>query len=907
MQTLLWAILPLAGALITWLLPLRWGKTASAWSTLAALGGFAYAYAVQDFSDAVRWQWAWQIAFRWAADAKAVTMLLMVNFVSLAVQVYSWGYMRHEPRQRDYFALLGLFTFAMNMLIISADLLSLFFFWEIVGFCSWALIGFWREKAPAGMAANKAFLINRLADLGFLAALGGLWAAYGSFDLTMLNSPSQATFWHALIGGGLLLAAMGKSAQFPFSVWLPDAMQGPTPVSALMHAATMVVAGVFLLMRVFPVLGADIQMLALWIGSFTALLGATSAATQYDLKRILAYSTISQLGLMLAAVGAGNPDGAFLHLLTHGFYKAALFLCAGVIIHTAHTQDIRQMGGMMQLKLLFILFTLAGAGLAGVPLTAGFLSKETVLYANLTGLQDLSGLGQYTGLSRLICFLMLLIASLGTAFYTARMWFLVFYSRKRNSVDYQAVTTSTGEYAALIALAVFIPFIAFSLSPLHWLESLLTFRTALPQESAPLWLLFVSLALLAGGAAFAWRIYCCRINALQQEADLAELPAWRTAYNFLYLDTIYYRFWQHTETAFARFLAWKHQTATHQPPKVWTEGSKYLTFSAIGKWLEHRSLPVLVAASRRVAAWEQTLLDRPIDLLAKTAVVVGHVQAWLDRVAVDGIIRGIYQTIGSMGKRIRTLQSGKLQSYYLMALLFVLLLLAVLLTSCEPVNGKREDTTEPQRAEVAPPPDLASAVKDFTENRAVLLAQVGNLAQETDSTLQTLPPAADADNAPSAADDAPANSPENFKSPLEQKVEAWEREWEEILMRYEQMRTSFRTMANSRDYYFEQMNNETAQIADSRLRRAEFKRNSRALANFNRSYRQWYRELGEVQRRLYRGRDIRLLMRTAVIREQFDAEALGNVRKYITETRNLLQQTDSLLRAGNAIAAGEIK
>lgn len=903
MQTLLWAILPLAGALISWLLPLSRGRTVPAWATLAALSGFAYVYAVQDFSYAVRWQWAWQIAFRWAADAKAVTMLLMVNLVSLAVQVYSWGYMRHEPRQRDYFALLGLFTFAMNMLIISADLLSLFFFWEIVGFCSWALIGFWREKAPAGMAANKAFLINRLADLGFLAALGGLWAAYGSFDLTMLNSPSQATVWHALIGGGLLLAAMGKSAQFPFSVWLPDAMQGPTPVSALMHAATMVVAGVFLLMRVFPVLGADIQMLALWIGSFTALLGAAAAATQYDLKRILAYSTISQLGLMLAAVGAGNPDVAFLHLLTHGFYKAALFLCAGVIIHTAHTQDIRQMGGMMQLKPLFILFTLAGAGLAGVPLTAGFLSKEMVLHANLTSLRDPSGWGEYAGLSRLICFLILLIASLGTAFYTARMWFLVFYSRKRNSVDYQAVKISTGEYAAIMALAVFIPFIAFSLSPLHWLESLLTFRTTLPQESAPLWLLIVSLALVAGGAAFAWRIYCCRINALQQEAALAELPAWRTAYNFLYLDTIYYRLWQHTETAFARFLAWKHQTATYQPPKVWTEGSKYLTFSAISKWLEHRSLPVLVAASQRVAAWEQMLLNRPIDLLAKTAVVVGHVQAWLDRVAVDGIIRGIYQTIGSMGKRIRTLQSGKVQSYYFMVLLFLLLLLAVLLTSCEPVNRKSDGATAPQRAEVAPP-ELASAVKDFTENRAVLLAQVGNLAQETDSTLQTLPPATSADDAP--LNNAPANSPESFKSPLEQKVEAWEREWEEILMRYEQMRTSFRTMANSRDYYFEQMNNETAQISDSRLRRAEFKRNSQALANFNRSYRRWYRELGEVQRRLYRGRDIRLLMRTAVIREQFDAEALGNVRKYITETRNLLQQTDSLLRAGNAIAAGEI-
>jgi NADH-quinone oxidoreductase subunit L len=895
MQTLWWAILPLAGALITWLLPPRWSKTVPAGATLASLCSFSYAYAVQDFSDIFSWQWASRISFHWAADSMAVTMLLMVNAVSFTVQVYSWSYMRHEQRQRDYFALLGMFTFAMNMLIISADLLSLFFFWEIIGFCSWALISFWREKAPAGKAANKAFLINRLADLGFLSALGSLWAAYGSFDLAVIGSNAQFSDWHSLIGVGLLLAAMGKSAQLPFSVWLPDAMQGPTPVSALMHAATMVVAGIFLLIRTFPMLNADIQLLAMWIGSLTALVGAAAAAVQYNLKRILAYSTISQLGLMLAAVGAGNLNAAFLHLLSHGFYKATLFLCAGMVIHIAQTQDIRQMGGMKQQRFLFAVFTLSGAGLAGVPLTAGFLTKENVLESVLHASFGLP------------CFFMLLIASLGTAFYTARMWFIVFYSQKRNNVDYQQVKIEVGERVALVVMAIFIPFIAFSLLPFSWVKSLLSLQITLPQEAVPLWLPLLSLALLIGGAAFAWRIYCCRVHVLQQEEVLAQLPAWRTAYNFLYLDMLYHQLWQNSETTFAQFLAWRKRSASVQEPKVWLQGSKYLTFTAISYWLEQKSLPTLVAGSQRLAAWEQALLDRPIDLLAKLTVVFGHFYAWIDRTIIDGTVRVIYGLIDFTGKYMRAMQSGKLQSYYINALLFLLWLMMFLLISCEPVNSNQEASTL-AKAEIIPP-DLGQAIKDFNNNRTALIAQISMLAQDTESTLQTLPPATD-DVPPSASDNVPAtNAPttsaENLKSSLERKVDEWERKWEELLMRYEQMNASFKTMANSRDYYFEQMNHETAQIADSRLRKAEFKRNSRALAEFNRSYRQWYRELGNIRKQLYRGRDIRLLMRTAVIREQFDTESLGNLRKYITETRNILQQTDSLLRVGNAIAAGK--
>ncbi|MCS6969075.1 MAG: proton-conducting transporter membrane subunit [Cytophagales bacterium] len=876
MQLLSWTLMPLVGALGAWLLPFRWSKTLPAWGTLINLAGIGYMYAHAHFTEVFVWHWSKDVAFYWSADAVACTMLLMVNTVSLAVQIYSWDYMRHAQRQGDYFALLGLFTFAMNGLALSADLLSMFFFWEIVGFCSWALIGFERKRVLAAKAANKAFIINRLADLGFFLALASAWAAIHSFELSALCKPIQET-WYQWIGFGLLLAALGKSAQLPFSVWLPDAMQGPTPVSALMHAATMVVSGIYLLIRVHAGLAPEVLQMALWIGSLTALLGALAASTQYDIKRTLAYSTISQLGLMLAALGADKPQAAFLHLLTHGFYKATLFLCAGMAIHYAGTQDLRQMGGLSKKRLLFGLFTLASAGLAGVPLTAGFLSKESILASVMQ--------------ANAICFVVLLLTSLGTAFYTARLWFLAFYSRQRNSRNYFATSHDRWQTFALIALSGFIFFIAFSTSPLQWRSSALTAFVELPTPLHSWWIAVLAVGLLVGGAAIAWRIYCCRTNILATEEELARLPIWRTAYNFLYLDMLYYKLWKHTETSFAAFLNQKR--ALSPQPRIWAEGSRYFSFTAIGNYLERYLLPIFVAISRKTAQWEQQWLDRPIELMAKATVVLAHLQAWLDHKLVDGFVRLCYLTTAWLGKKTRALQQGKVQGYYITTLVFLLLLVLWLLTSCQPAHQAQNAL-----------PDLHAAIEHFQISRATLAEKINLLAQTTDSLATDLLPPEPAN--PAETTTPQDKLPDTVQISLQEKVKLWQQQWEEVLENYRQMQVAFGNITNIRDQYFEQMNQQAAQIADSQLRKAEFGRNKAALAAFNKVYRQWYKQLSHLRGKLYRGRDLRLQIQTALLRKQFSNQAIGSLQYYLTQARQLLYQADSLLEKGEKFTYDDI-
>src|SRR5574341_976437 len=281
---------------------------------------------------------------------------------------------------------------AMLVLVLSPSFVQMFVFWELVGLCSYLLIGYWYERPSAARAAVKAFWITKLGDLGFVIGIVMLWAATGTFEFQALFAKAQE---HALAIEGLgtimfliYLGAVGKSAQFPLHVWLPDAMEGPTPVSALIHAATMVTAGVFLVTRAQPlfVLVPDVLALVGWVGAFTALLAATLACVQSDIKRVLAYSTVSQLGYMMAAIGAGFAGAGFLHLLTHGVFKALLFLAAGAVIHAVGTNDIFAMGGlgrsMPQTLIVFLVGTLS---LAGIPVFGGFFSKEQILGAVYEG------------------------------------------------------------------------------------------------------------------------------------------------------------------------------------------------------------------------------------------------------------------------------------------------------------------------------------------------------------------------------------------------------------------------------------------------------------------------------------------------------------------------------------------
>ncbi|MFO0690306.1 MAG: NADH-quinone oxidoreductase subunit L [Myxococcota bacterium] len=313
-------------------------------------------------------------------DGVSVSMLLVVCFVAAMVQIFSVGYLADEPSADfgRYFTWQSLFLFAMNSLVLAPNLLQVFLGWELVGLASYLLIGFYYRKPAAGRAAVKAFWVTKLADIGLIAGLIVLFRETGGFEWTAVTA--AAGFVTALF----FVAVMGKSAQFPLHVWLPDAMEGPTPVSALLHAATMVAAGVFLVVRADPLFdqapGTREAMLA--VGAFTALFAAIVAVVQQDIKKVLAYSTCSQLGYMIAALGAGSQVAGFFHLTTHAAFKALLFLSAGSLIHAVHSNDLRDMGGLFsKMRLSATAFTIGALALAGLPGTSGFFSKDLVLEA----------------------------------------------------------------------------------------------------------------------------------------------------------------------------------------------------------------------------------------------------------------------------------------------------------------------------------------------------------------------------------------------------------------------------------------------------------------------------------------------------------------------------------------------
>jgi NADH-quinone oxidoreductase subunit L len=321
-------------------------------------------------------------------DPLSLMMLLVVTGVGSAIHIYSWGYMHEDRCFSRFFASLSLFTFSMLGIVLANNFLQMFIAWELVGVSSYLLIGFWYEKASAADAAKKAFITNRLGDFGFILGILVVWAALGSLNFGELQAglaENPAALGALATTGGLLIfcGAMGKSAQFPLHVWLPDAMEGPTPVSALIHAATMVAAGVYMLSRVFFIFTPEALHVIAWIGGFTALLAALIAVQQNDIKRILAYSTLSQLGYMVMGIGLASPEAGMFHLTTHAFFKALLFLGAGSVIHAMHhEQDIWKMGGLCKkMPVTYWTFMVGTMALAGVWPLSGFFSKDAILAA----------------------------------------------------------------------------------------------------------------------------------------------------------------------------------------------------------------------------------------------------------------------------------------------------------------------------------------------------------------------------------------------------------------------------------------------------------------------------------------------------------------------------------------------
>jgi NADH-quinone oxidoreductase subunit L len=473
-------------------------------------------------------------------DALSKGMMIVVTTIGLLVHIFSLAYMKDDEGKARYFAGLSLFLFSMTGIVYADNFPMMFIFWELVGVSSYILIGHWYTKNSAAEAAKKAFLTNRIGDFGFMIGILLLWAATKSLSFDGVKAGIES----GALTGSLLTAAtlcifcgtIGKSAQFPLHVWLPDAMEGPTPVSALIHAATMVAAGVYLMVKVSFLIAASVTAGAVvaWIGGITALMAALMATQQNDIKRILAYSTLSQLGYMVMAVGLSAPQASMFHLFTHAFFKALLFLGSGAVIYACHhEQDIWKMGGLKsKMPITFLTFVIGTAALMAVPfVTSGFYSKEAILEAARHQNKLLFAVGAFTA------FL--------TAFYMTRLVIVTFFGKAR---------ADGADHAHEVPLLMLIPLVVLAVPSLiagfHFFGGTVLGENMPHHEGSMIGLtFFVSLATLVLGVFFGWKIY----NG-QDSDPLAHKPAAKLFANKFYFDELYAKGIKIVQDGFARIL-----------------------------------------------------------------------------------------------------------------------------------------------------------------------------------------------------------------------------------------------------------------------------------------------------------------------------------------------------------------
>ena len=452
------------------------------------------------------------ISIGFTVDGLSATMLLLVTGLSLVIQVFSTSYMKDDEKYTSYFTYFNFFVFSMLLLVMSSNFLVMFMGWELVGLSSYLLISFWSNKESASKAGNKAFIINRIGDFGFLIGLMIVLNTFETFDfktvMSLSSTISESTV--TIICLFLLLGAFGKSAQFPLFSWLPDAMEGPTPASALIHAATMVTAGVFMLVRVSPLLqySQTAKLLIAIFGLLTALIAAFSAINQYDIKKVLAYSTISQLGFMFIAIGSGAYVAAIFHLVTHAFFKALLFLGAGAVIHAMHhEQDIRKMGMLRKnMPVTALTMGIGTLAISGLPPLAGFWSKDEILASVFVN-----------GGIYYVIWSLGLFAALLTAFYMGRHWLLIFAVDQGNNHD-DVEEVSKSMTIPLLLLGLFSIFIGFINTPFfHGLEKVLHYTlenvyvTHLPKGVTLVVLAFVSIGAGFTGLTLAYLVFSFKV------------------------------------------------------------------------------------------------------------------------------------------------------------------------------------------------------------------------------------------------------------------------------------------------------------------------------------------------------------------------------------------------------------
>jgi len=621
------ALLPLAGFVITALIGRRLEKQAHiipvgvvviAWaiSMVVAIATLTHAEPFGEAGHGVTfYEWIpagdFVVSAGFYVDALTACLLIVVTTIGMLVHIYSIGYMGHDPGYWRFFAYLNLFMFSMLLLVLADNFLVVFVAWELVGLSSYLLIGFWKHKRTAALAAKKAFIVNRVGDVGFALGIMLIFVSLHTLDIRTVIANIGTLDHTTILAISLLIfaGAMGKSAQFPLHVWLPDAMEGPTPVSALIHAATMVNAGVYLVARTNPIFASAPEALVVVaaIGIFTAILAASIAMTQTDIKRVLAYSTLSQLGYMFAALGVGAFTAAIFHLMTHGFFKGLLFLGSGSVIHAVHEeQDMRRMGGLAKkIPITYATMLVGSLAIAGIPPLAGFFSKDEILgEAFKLGFPWVWAIG--------------ITVAVLTAFYMFRLMGLTFWGESR--VD-KAVEPNIHESppvmtwplillaipSAVLGLLLGLPFGAGLIS--SWLHPIFEESTVLLGHEEGAYQLFgidgalivVSVAVAAVGIAVAWRLFGAEIGSIRLPSRPETVRTITARVPFLYRASL---------------------------NKWWFDELYHLLFIVIGG---------------RVAAFLW----------------------WFDRRIVDGSVNDLATATVGVGRNLRRVQTGRVQNYAL--------------------------------------------------------------------------------------------------------------------------------------------------------------------------------------------------------------------------------------------------
>jgi NADH-quinone oxidoreductase subunit L len=589
------------------------------------------------------------IAFQF--DPLSAVMTLVITGIGSLIHIYSYGYMDHEPNVWRFFALLNLFLFAMLTLVLGDNLLVMFIGWEGVGLCSWGLIGFWHSDHTNTNAANKAFLVNRVGDFFFILGMLGLfWTLAGVGQPTLvfreLAQSVHLLEGHTLMGLSaatfitlfLFLGATGKSAQIPLYVWLPDAMAGPTPVSALIHAATMVTAGVYMIGRLnflFAMAPGTMEFVAI-IGATTALFAASIGLTQFDIKKVLAYSTVSQLGYMFVAMGVGAYSAGIFHLVTHAFFKACLFLCSGSVIHAMHhEQDMRKMGGLRKyMPITFATFFISTLAIAGIFPFAGFFSKDEILWKAWQHSKILWGMG--------------FLAAGMTAFYMFRQVFMTFFGECR--ADEHTIENLHESHASMTIPLVILAGGAITVGWLgipealggsnhfhHWLAPVLDphFGAAAAHHgghhdlATEYMLMGASTAMALGGIGLAYLMYYRQVLNPATFASIGGGIPHRLSFNKYYIDEIYYA------TVLAGTLA----------------------------------------LSRALSWFDRVVVDGIVNRVATIVRILSDVHGWFDRTFIDGLVNGTAAVVDRSGGALRLVQSGSINGYLYVILIVVTLVL----------------------------------------------------------------------------------------------------------------------------------------------------------------------------------------------------------------------------------------